>query len=113
MSVHDPEPKIPNDDNGRGLKMIGWFLLLWVGITFVWIPVQNRWTSWMTGVDLICFGTGIAFLIAGYYVAAKTPTQIEMNERSHDMMAATGSGQQNDEFATGHGPGRFPRSATR
>jgi|SwirhisoilCB3_FD_contig_71_669883_length_533_multi_2_in_0_out_0_2 hypothetical protein len=113
MSVHDPEPKIPNDDNGKGLRMIGWFLLLWTLATIVWIPFHLRWTSYMAWVDAVCFGAGLSFVGIGYWVQRKTPSDIEMNERCHDMMAATGDGQQNDEFAAGDGPGRFPRPVTR
>jgi len=84
MSVHDPEPKIPNDDNGKGLRMIGWLLL--------------------------CFVGGVFFVALGYYVGRRTPSDIELDERAHDMMMATGgAGSQNDEPAVGDGPGRFPR----
>ena len=108
MSVHDPEPKIPNDDNGKGLRMIGWFLLLWAGATVVWIPPHARWTSWMAWVGAICFGAGLAFVGIGYWVQWKTPDEIELDERAHDMMAATHSGFQNDDPAVDDGPGRLP-----
>ena len=108
MSVHDPEPKIPNDDNGKGLRMIGWFLLLWAGATLVWIPSHTRWTNWMAWVGAICFGAGLAFVGIGYWVQWKTPSEIELDERAHDLMASTHEGFQNDDPAIEDGPGRYP-----
>ena len=114
MSVHDPEPKIPNDDNGKGLRMIGWLLLLWTGITFIWIPFHVRDAKFMMWVDIACFVSGVFFVALGYYVARRTRSDIELDEAAHDMMAAThGAGAQNDEPAVGDGPGRFPRPVTR
>ena len=114
MSVHDPEPKIPNDDNGKGLRMIGWLLLLWTGITFIWIPFHVRDANFMKWVDIGCFIGGVFFVALGYYVGRRAPSDIEVDERAHDMMMASGgAGAQNDEPAVGDGPGRFPRPAAR
>ncbi len=113
MSVHDLEPKIPNDDNGKGLRMIGWLLLLWTGITFIWIPFHVRDAKFMMWVDIACFVSGVFFVALGYYVAQRAPSDVELDERAHDMMMATGAGSQNDEAAVGDGPGRFPRPAAR
>ena len=108
MSVHDPEPKIPNDDNGKGLRMIGWILLLWTGVTLIVIPFHVRNTEFMKWVDVGCFAAGIFFVALGYYVGRRTRPEIELDEITHDMMAATHSGNQNDNAATGDGPGSYP-----
>jgi hypothetical protein len=109
MSVHDPEPKVPCDDAGKGLRMIGWFLLLWTGATLVWIPNHLRWTSYMMWVDVICFIAGVGFVGAGYYVAWKTPDEIELDERAHDLRIASEDGcDQHHGFATHSGPGKYP-----
>jgi hypothetical protein len=111
MSVHDPEPHIPRDDSGKGLRMIGWFLLLWTFATLVWIPSHTRWTNYMMWVDIICFMAGIGFVGAGYYVAWKTPDEIELDERAHELIAQSEDGSdQHDEFAVDSGPGVNPRT---
>jgi hypothetical protein len=108
MSVHDPEPNIPNDDSGKGLRIIGWLLLLWAGISYVWIPPHLWNTKWMPAVIGTCFVAGLFFVGIGYFVAKRSPSDIELDERAHDLMAATHSGQQNDEPAIGDGPGLYP-----
>jgi hypothetical protein len=109
MSVHDPEPKIPYDDHGKGLRMIGWFLLLWTLATLVWIPSHTRWTNYMAWVGAICFGAGLSFVGIGYWVQRKTPDATELHEKAHDMIAGSEDGcKQSDGFAIKSGPGKFP-----
>jgi hypothetical protein len=108
MSVHDPEPKIPNDDNGKGLRIIGWILILWAGLSFIVIP-PNLWnTDWMPIVNATCFIVGLLFVIGGFVVARRARPEIELDEITHDMMLATHSGHQNDDPAVGDGPGTYP-----
>ena len=108
MSVHDPEPKIPNDDNGKGLRIIGWILLIWSGISMIVIPPFLWNTKWMPVVNITCFLVGLGFVITGFVVARKARPEIELDEITHDMMAATHSGHQNDDPAVGDGPGTYP-----
>jgi hypothetical protein len=89
--------------------MIGWFLLLWTGATLVWIPLHNRFTSYMTYIDIICFVGGLLFVGIGYYVAWKTPDEIELDEKAHDLRNASEDGcDQHDGFAVDSGPGKYP-----
>jgi hypothetical protein len=92
MSVYDPEPKIPNSDSGKGLRVIGWLLLIWTGIMLVWTP-PNQWvTNYMPVVTGLCFVGGIGFVIAGYVVAWRTPREEVLQERAHDLMEASEDG---------------------
>lgn len=114
MSVHDPEPEVPNDDNGKGLRMIGWFLLIWAGISVIWIPPHTWWTSWMAWVSGLCLIGGLLFVGIGYYVAWKAPSETEIGERAHDLIAASEDGSpQTERFATNSGPGKFPKRVER
>jgi hypothetical protein len=72
-----------------------------------------RDANFMMWVDIVCFVAGVFFVALGYHVGRRAPSDVELDERAHDMMAATGNGNQNDEPAVGDGPGRFPRSVTR
>jgi hypothetical protein len=101
MSVQEPEPRIPNDDNGRGLRGIGWFLLLWVAIGLVWIP-PNQWrdAGFMARVLLGCGIAGILFLIAGFIVGRRTPPAEVLQQQAHDRIAASDDGaDQHDSVA--------------
>ena len=93
MSVQEPEPKIPNDDTGRGLRGIGWFLLAWVAVGLVWIP-PNQWqgTDFMPKVLVCCGIAGIVFLVTGYYVGRHTPPEDVLREQAHDRMLASDDG---------------------
>jgi len=104
MSVLDAEPKIPNDDNGLGLRVIGWILLLWTGASLVWIPARLWWTDYMPILNAVMFVAGLFFVALGYYVGRRTPSETVLTERTHDLMADH-EGHQNDEPATGNGPG--------
>ena len=99
MSVHEAEPNVPNDDNGKGLRMIGWILLIWTGISLVWVP-PNQWVNhrFMPVVDAACFIAGLVFVVTGYVVAWRTPPERVLNERAHDLIAASEDGaDQHDE----------------
>lgn len=108
MSVLDAEPKIPNDDSGRGLRVIGWILVLWTMASMIWIPMRLWWTNFMPILNAVMFFTGVSFLVWGFYVGRHTPSETVLAERTHDLMAQH-EGHQNDEFATGNGPGEPPR----
>ena len=108
MTVNDPEPNIPNDDTGKGLKVIGVMLVLWAGFSFMWIPPHLWMSLWMPIVDGLCLVVGLAFIIWGFWSDYKAPSEDALIERTHDLMEATHSGHQNDDPAVGDGPGRFP-----
>ena len=102
MSVLDAEPKVPNDDNGRGLRLIGWVLLIWTGISMVWIP-PRQWRegeSFMPLVNAACFIGGLLFLVIGFFVGRRSPSDTELTERTHDLML-NHEGHQNDDIVTG------------
>jgi hypothetical protein len=101
MSVMEPEPRIPNDDNGRGLRGIGWFLLAWVVIAMIWIP-PNQWRDqgFMAMVVIGCALAGILFLVAGYIVGRRTRPEEVLQEEAHDRIAASEDGaDQHDAVA--------------
>jgi len=101
MSVMEPEPRIPNDDNGRGLRGIGWFLLVWVVISMVWIP-PNQWQGhrFMAMVVIGCGVAGILFLVTGYIVGRRTRPEEVLQEEAHDRMVASEDGaDQHDAVA--------------
>ena len=106
MSVYDPEPKVPNDDNGRGIRGIGWFLLFWVARAFVWVP-PSQWFSNLHGASsyiplllATIFGFGLAFVIAGYVVGWRTRSETAIQEDAHDKMLASEDGaDQHDAVA--------------
>ena len=100
MSVLDAEPKVPNDDNGRGLRLIGWILLIWTGISLVWIPPRQWQSSYMPMVNAACFIGGLFFVALGYYVAWRASSETELTERTHDLMLHH-EGHQNDDMVTG------------
>jgi hypothetical protein len=112
MSVLDAEPKVPNDDNGRGLRVIGWTLLIWTGISLVWIPPRmwREHESYMPLVNAACFIGGLLFLAIGFMVGRREPSQTELAERTHELMA-NHEGHQNDDPATGNPPGEVRRIA--
>jgi hypothetical protein len=98
MSVHDPEPKVPNDDNGRGIRGIGWFLLFWVVVSFIWVP-PGQWFSNLHGESayiprllLALFVSGAAFVIAGYIVSYRSRSETSIQEEAHDKMMASEDG---------------------
>jgi hypothetical protein len=106
MSVYDPEPKVPCDDNGRGIRGIGWFLLFWVAVAFIWVP-PTQWFSNLHGASdymplvlSACFGFGVAFVIAGYVVSRRTRPEDRLQEEAHDAMLASEDGaDQHDAVA--------------
>ena len=106
MSVYDPEPKVPNDDNGRGLRGIGWFLLFWVAVAFVWVP-PTQWFSNLHGTSdymplvlAVCFGFGLAFVLAGMIVGRRSRSETVIQEDAHDKMLASEDGaDQHDAVA--------------
>lgn len=101
MSVLDAEPRVPNDDSGRGLRLIGWALLIWTGISLLWIPPRQwRETNYMPLVNAACFIGGLLFLAAGFWVGRRTPSDAELAERTHDLMR-NHEGHQNDDIVTG------------
>jgi hypothetical protein len=102
MSVQEPEPRIPNDDNGRGLRGMGKFLLIWVVIGLIWIPPKQWWAAptFMSRVLIGCFVTGIIFLVAGHIVGRRTPSEEVLCEEAHDRIAASDDGaDQHDAVA--------------
>jgi hypothetical protein len=106
MSVYDPEPNVPNDDNGRGIRGIGWFLLFWVVVSFVWIP-PSQWFSNLRRSDsyipqlLVALAvSGIAFVIAGYIVSYRSRSETAIQEDAHDKILASEDGaDQHDAVA--------------
>lgn len=108
MSVLEAEPKVPNDDNGRGLRVIGWILVLWTIASMIWIPMRLWWTNFMPILNAVMFIAGLGFLGVGYYIGRRAPSAAALAERTHDLMAGH-EGHQNDEPATGNGPGEPPR----
>jgi hypothetical protein len=108
MSVLDAEPKVPNDDNGKGLRLIGWILLIWTAASMIWIPMRLWWSNFMPILNAVMFAAGLMFLGIGFYVGRRTPSETVLAERTHELMAQH-EGHQNDEFATGDGPGEPPR----
>jgi hypothetical protein len=45
----------------------------------------------------------------GYWVQWKTPDEIELHEKAHDLIGASEDGcKQSDGFAIKSGPGKFP-----
>jgi len=97
MSVWQPEPRIPNDDNKKGLRLIGWLLLIWTAITFVVIPKEQVHSSYMPIVRWACGLGGLFFLLLGYLVGRESHTKEQIDTEAHDMMVASHSGNQNDE----------------
>ena len=109
MSVYDAEPDVPNDDNGKGLRLIGWLLLIWDAITLVVIPGNQQVSSFMPGIRWALFFLGVAFVAAGYWKARHDPTKTIADERAHAMMVASRSGQQNDALELHEERGTPPR----
>lgn len=110
MSVLDAEPKVPNDDNGQGLRLIGWVLLIWTGVSLVWIPPRQWQSNFMPMVNTLCFVGGIAFVALGYYVGWRSPSEMEVTERTHDLML-NHEGHQNDDIVTGRSAEDVNRAA--
>jgi hypothetical protein len=84
------------------LRLIGWVLLIWTGISLVWIP-PRQWRegeSFMPLVIAACFIGGLVFLGLGYYVGWRAPSETELTERTHDLML-NHEGHQNDDIVTG------------
>ena len=111
MSVLDAEPKVPNDDSGRGLRLIGWILVMWTGASMIWIPARLWWTNFMPILNAMMFIAGLGFVAWGYYVGRHTPSETVLTERTHDLMLQH-EGHQNDEPAVESGPGIPPSDVT-
>jgi|SRR3954454_7616677 hypothetical protein len=85
MSVNDADPRVPNDDNGKGLRLIGWLLLIWTGVSMLAIPPWNWVSRYMPVVDILCFTGGLVMLGIGYWVAGRTPSAASIIEHAHDL----------------------------
>lgn len=112
MSVHDREPKVPRDDVGRGLRVIGWMLLVWGIFSMIWTPARVFHTQLAMIVNAACFTGGIVLIVVGYGVSWTTRSDVELAERTHDLMEKTHSGSQLEEplFANTNGPGLDPKA---
>ena len=113
MSVQDPEPKIPNDDTGKGLRIVGVLLLLWTLFSLIWVPPRLFWSTYWLVANGACLVTGLVLVIAGYITSWLAPSDSELSKRTHDLMECTHCGGQNDEplFANRNGPGLPPTKA--
>ncbi len=109
MSVNDPEPKIPRDDVGKGLRVLGVMLIAWMGFSMIWAPPHAS-KSLTTTIHLALFIGGLTLIAVGYLISWLGMDQEEMAERTHDGMKSTHSGAQVDGplFAQNNGPGREP-----
>lgn len=100
MSVNQPDPKIPNDDNGKGLRIIGWLLLIWTAISLIWINPQQWHARFMPIVDSSCFVAGLFFVGLGYWVGSRAQREELIIERAHDLALASEDGaEQHDPAA--------------
>ena len=111
MSVHDREPKVPRDDTGRGMRVIGWMLLIWTAFSLVWMPARVRGTTIAVVANAACFIGGVILLVIGYGVSWATPPETELAERTHNLMETSHSGSQLEEplFANSNGQGLDPK----
>ncbi len=111
MSVHDREPRVPRDDTGRGMRVIGWMLLIWTAFSLVWMPARVRGTTIAMVANATCFIAGVFLVALGYGVSWVAPTDVEMAERTHNLMEETHSGSQLEEplFANTNGQGLDPK----
>ena len=111
MSVHDREPKVPNDDTGRGLRVIGWMLLTWTAFSMIWVPKRVLSSPIAVVANATCFIAGVFMIAVGYGVSWLAPTDVELAERTHDLMEETHSGNQLEEplFANTNGQGLDPK----
>jgi hypothetical protein len=111
MSVYDREPKVPNDDTGKGLRVIGWMLVAWTVFSLVWMPARVRNTTVGIVANTACATVGIFLIIVGYVVGWLTPYEASLTEETHDLMVQTHGGNQLEEplFANSNGPGLEPK----
>jgi hypothetical protein len=111
MSVYDREPKVPRDDTGKGLRVIGWMLLTWTVFSLVWMPARVRTTAIAMVANAACFGIGVFLVLLGYVVSWIAPYEARLTEETHNLMEQTHSGNQLEEplFANRNGPGLEPR----
>ena len=111
MSVYDREPKVPRDDTGKGLRVIGWMLLIWTAFSMIWVPPRVMSTRIAVIANAACFGAGVFLIALGYVVSWLTPYETSLTERTHDLMEETHSGNQLEEplFANKNGPGLEPK----
>ncbi len=92
MSVYTPDPKIPNDDNSKGFRVIGYVLLLFTAFSLVVVP-PNQWRNlYMPMVDSSMFILGVWFVTYGFMLRRHRPSRASMAERAHDLMAASEDG---------------------
>jgi hypothetical protein len=111
MSVHDREPRVPNDDTGRGLRVLGWMLVVWAVFSMIWAPPRVFSTRIAMLANAACFIGGMILVVIGYGMSWLAPTDVELAERTHQMMEATHSGNQLEAplFANTNGPGLDPK----
>lgn len=111
MSVWDREPDVPNDDNGKGLRLIGWLLLIWDGISLVWVPSNQVMSSYLPSIRWTMFILGAIFVGWGFMTARREPMHARIDETAHDMMVRSHSGAQNDEAPRGEHERGLPPNA--
>jgi hypothetical protein len=111
MSVYDREPDVPRDDTGKGLRLIGWMLLIWTAFSMIWIPPRVMSSRIAVVAHSICLGAGSLLIGVGYVVSWLAPDESGLTENTHDLMEATHSGNQLEEplFANQNGPGLEPK----
>ena len=108
MSVNDPEPKIPRDDMGKGLRVLGVMLLAWMGFSMIWAPPHAN-KSLTTTVHLALFISSLTLIAVGYIVSWFGMNESEMAERTHDLMGTHGGAQVDGPlFPQNDGGGRPP-----
>ena len=100
MSVHTRVPRIPNDDNSKGFRVIGYILLIFTGISLVVLP-PNQWRSmYMPIVDAAMFVTGTWFVMYGFMLRRHRASKATMAERAHDLIIGSEDGaDQHDQVA--------------
>lgn len=111
MSVHDREPKVPRDDTGKGIRVIGWMLLTWTAFSIIWVPKRVMNSRIAVVANATCFITGVLMIAVGYLVSWLTPSESGLTERTHDVMETTHSGRQIEGplFANSNGQGLDPK----
>ena len=111
MSVHDREPRVPKDDTGRGLRVVGWMLLVWSIFSMIWVPPRVFGSRIAVIANAACFIGGVVLIVIGYGVSWGSPNDAELAQRTHDLMTETHSGNQLEEplFANSNGQGLDPK----
>ncbi len=95
MSVYERDPKIPNDDNSKGFRVIGYILLIFTAVSLVVVPPSQWHSLYMPLVDAAMFAIGVWFLTYGFLLRRHRTSKTVLAEIAHDRMVASedGAGQ--------------------